>query len=1082
MRARTKHTKATENDTNDDKFIIVNLHTFSKFQERIYHVVHSIVCKGTTKQNKFCTEWIQAEKHPLHVFDEKATFRTIQKLFKIKNLKEYRELLLNCPDISKYVTTRERDTVDNTFEFKCRFHHNNSDPKIAKRENKDSMQPKITYVQAALKEPTKMPSDAPTLAITTEENAIDLNGYHSCLETTEDFGHLMNQVWQIMHSYAVAVPDDDVSIVWTKWQEQGLKSTSTFQDVKRITSIDTLDEFYLYLSDCSPITTVLDLKWDHKILYRVPALDTPAPSMPTSEITDSDATMLPESDSKPTPVPSSTTVPVTPVKHQSANESSSSDSFTAVDLDVDDYMHPSFYVIGLHDIQTSSQFIVFQAAVFDTIQAWATAPNTRNHPFHTKWKKALFTGMDRYKNFNQVRKILKIEKLFEYLEFVSQCPDVKQTYEWKWTPDELRYWYTDIPLNVDLNKVENLRHDLTNFQVEYAANLTDLRNRMRDAHFNLEVVESRIKAQANKLESKFKHHIMAETESIKPIIANHLLEAETKLKAVSDTSINTFQLKMKSDLFMQEAKLTEYTSKFTSSIKHLFESSMETASTQLSDMKSNLADHARNIHSDFSKKADKFTASIQQISTQALENLKHSTLQAPKNQPNLKVKTAATMDIRSPTAESSFIPHADMKPVTSNPTMTETTVEPPTFKASTRWTNVDPAFIQKLEEFTPGSKSSLPSATMPYNQFGYNQEEGQLPPLLYDMVMKRTSVQYTGQGEILVFYNQLMNGLSPYGCYLKKIVDIQVDETLCPAQWEGIPITDARYLQMAGCIYQKLASVDVIPMEYTHARNIINRFAEANDGYKALYALLEPLLNRETISEIPTIRTCSDIHEYSLKVQSYFNCKLLAGRAYRQREQVNTFLTGLAGDAQYHPAIRRARTLLDTTNRKDPTVPAPLKLSALPNTIDRYLTEETGQPVIRAVYHTEGRQRQDENRHNRSNEKCTPRLESTKPCGTCLMHGHTSSTCYPFAKFLLHREAEKTADAVAKTKLIGAYKAELRRKHELRFKRQQLGTIRQMWQAGSTYEDIESSLLATLPEFQDAAEYHSETDNSYADE
>lgn len=241
--------------------------------------------------------------------------------------------------------------------------------------------------------------------------------------------------------------------------EQGLTPTSSFQDVKRITSIASLDEFYFYLSDCSPVTHVLDIKWNHKILYRAANLATPTSSTPTSEITDRDATVLPEPRQKVNQdvknpsmtVPTSKGVQVTSVKPQTAKDSISSDSFTELDFDAEE--NTSFYTIGLKDLPTSSQFVVFHALVYDTIQAWTVDKSLQNHPFTIKWKKANFAGMDRYKNFQQVAKILTIHTLFEYMEFIAQCPEVKQTYEWKWNPEELRYWYADLPLNVDLNKV-----------------------------------------------------------------------------------------------------------------------------------------------------------------------------------------------------------------------------------------------------------------------------------------------------------------------------------------------------------------------------------------------------------------------------------------------------------------------------------------------------------------------------------------------------------------------------------------------------------------------------------------------------
>jgi len=64
----------------------------------------------------------------------------------------------------------------------------------------------------------------------------------------------------------------------------------------------------------------------------------------------------------------------------------------------------------------------------------------------------------------------------------------------------------------------------------------------------------------------------------------------------------------------------------------------------------------------------------------------------------------------------------------------------------------------------PGSPPNAGFNRTPSTYFGQT-DEPQLPPLQYDTIMKRASVQFSGQRDTLVFYNQLMNGLSPYGCY-----------------------------------------------------------------------------------------------------------------------------------------------------------------------------------------------------------------------------------------------------------------------------------------------------------------------------
>jgi len=59
------------------------------------------------------------------------------------------------------------------------------------------------------------------------------------------------------------------------WQEKGLTITSDFQQVKKIMNVDSLDQLYLFLCECPPITTVLHLKWNNKILFRMALPDTP---------------------------------------------------------------------------------------------------------------------------------------------------------------------------------------------------------------------------------------------------------------------------------------------------------------------------------------------------------------------------------------------------------------------------------------------------------------------------------------------------------------------------------------------------------------------------------------------------------------------------------------------------------------------------------------------------------------------------------------------------------------------------------------------------------------------------------------
>jgi hypothetical protein len=103
---------------------------------------------------------------------------------------------------------------------------------------------------------------------------------------------------------------------------------------------------------------------------------------------------------------------------------------------------------------------------------------------------------------------------------------------------------------------------------------------------------------------------------------------------------------------------------------------------------------------------------------------------------------------------------------------------------------------------------------------------------------------------MFVFYNQLLNGMEQFGFYLIPLQSVVYRKSLCPEKVNNIPITPWRKQAMASSLYQKLQSTDVIPMDYTAIRNIINRFAEHNNGYEVLYAMLElvhPALQKDAV-------------------------------------------------------------------------------------------------------------------------------------------------------------------------------------------------------------------------------------------
>ena len=119
---------------------------------------------------------------------------------------------------------------------------------------------------------------------------------------------------------------------------------------------------------------------------------------------------------------------------------------------------------------------------------------------------------------------------------------------------------------------------------------------------------------------------------------------------------------------------------------------------------------------------------------------------------------------------------------------------------------------------------------------------------------------------------------------------------------------------MASTLYQKLQNPEVIPLEHTAIRNIINRYAEQNDGYKVLYAMLElvhPALHQDAVLLPPKSTECNeDVHLYAQKFDSWLKYEAYANQPYSARETVNLFLRELS--PHFAPAISRIRWLMDT--------------------------------------------------------------------------------------------------------------------------------------------------------------------------
>jgi hypothetical protein len=367
--------------------------------------------------------------------------------------------------------------------------------------------------------------------------------------------------------------------------------------------------------------------------------------------------------------------------------------------------------------------------------------------------------------------------------------------------------------------------------------------------------------------------------------------------------------------------------------------------------------------------------------------------------------------------------------------------------------------------------------TSTYNGYGQLDPAG-LPWLNHDAAIKRAKVQFTGLGDMFVFYNQLLNALEQFGIFLTPLNRIVYKNNLCPATYNGIPIAEKRYQQMASTLYQKLQQPDVIPLEHTSIRNIINRFAEHNDGYMVLYSMLElvhPALQKDAVVLPPRSSDCDeDIHLYAQKFDSWLRYESYANRPYSPREQVNLFIRELS--TTFSPAVSRVRRLMDAWQPFDTNVPELLRLSTLPNTIERFLTEETGSlPYIRQL--KDKRRTATRTRDHESKDKDS-RPVVDKICSFCGTHGHVKHNCDFMAKFLTATDATTKVDAKSKDRIQELYRQEQLQKRKKRLKKH-AGLIRKLLDIGAPPTDIEA-MLNQLPDIldKDAPDDESDSDSS----
>jgi hypothetical protein len=235
--------------------------------------------------------------------------------------------------------------------------------------------------------------------------------------------------------------------------------------------------------------------------------------------------------------------------------------------------------------------------------------------------------------------------------------------------------------------------------------------------------------------------------------------------------------------------------------------------------------------------------------------------------------------------------------------------------------------------------------------------------------------------------------------------------------------------------------------------------------------LVHPALQKDTVILPPKSHECDDdIHMYYQNFDAWLRYETNVNCSYSPREQVNHFIRELS--PMFAPAVDRIRQLLDSWNPGDHKVPDALKITSLPNTIERFMMEDA---CIRIMY--EKKQTSHHKHGDKQNvmEKERGHELVDKYCYYCGQHCHMTVNCKFMAKLINATEHLNKVDTKVKKELQEQFRQKQWRRRAKQLAKQ-TNIIRKLLDTGGSREDIETA-LAQLNQYEDA-EYANQQDAS----
>lgn len=208
---------------------------------------------------------------------------------------------------------------------------------------------------------------------------------------TTSFTKLHTLVHDIISNWAkskVAKSSKFYKDFYPMWQD-GLTSTSTFNTVKRVLGITTLNGYLKHILLCSDVKGRLILTFDsknHKILYQ-----------------QNISTMVTRSQKQDQPI-----------------------------QEIPSITHPEIPLLQAHtDTKT---FCQFQQAIYPVLEAWIKSPTSTDHPHYQEFK-TWEENLDDSSYFYLVKRHTNVKDLHQYMEKLQRCPAITENFSLLWNEE-----------------------------------------------------------------------------------------------------------------------------------------------------------------------------------------------------------------------------------------------------------------------------------------------------------------------------------------------------------------------------------------------------------------------------------------------------------------------------------------------------------------------------------------------------------------------------------------------------------------------------------------------------------------------